>query len=82
METNNDEKPAVAPSDLTDVLGAWLPIKTVPKDYNNPVDLWHVSGFRIADARWSQKRSQWVNQSGDYEDIDVTHWMPLPEAPN
>jgi hypothetical protein len=60
----------------------WQLIEAVPKDYNNPVDLWHVAGFRIADARWVTKHQQWYTHTANYEDKDVTHWMSPPEAPN
>lgn len=29
----------------------WRPIETAPRD-GRPIDLWHGSGYRVADAQW------------------------------
>lgn len=73
-------------------MGEWQPIETAPKD-GTRIDIWDPShgGQRIADAYWygGQKRGGWHAPNQDYDGMDglyakdgITHWMPLPDAPN
>ena len=55
---------------LPEVLGTVLVVVKTP--YGS-----HVSVL----SRHPQK-GFWQHPDGDVDDIDVTHWMPLPEPPN
>jgi hypothetical protein len=47
----------------------WQPMETVPRD-GTPVDLWHVEGFRIAEAFWCD--GEW---SCCFNDYHFSHWI-------
>ena len=55
----------------------WQPIETAPKD-GVLVDLWHKGGFRVAEVWWDKDDACW---SCSMDDLDFTHWMPLPPPP-
>lgn len=59
----------------------WYPINTVRKDYNYPVDLWYINGYRVADARWIYKQQLWYTPTAEYENSDFTHWRKIPTFP-
>jgi len=82
-------------SDLTDVLGAWMPIETAPKGYpalEEPSE-WFLAygdkyagpkGGRIAVIRrvFGHGFGPWECTGDAYYKADFfSHWMPLPEAP-
>ena len=73
----------------------WRPIETAPKD-GTVVDLWAVEngvGERWTDCRWAEQFNAYAGQRAnrkyiwawwhsDYTvDGNITHWMPLPDAP-
>ena len=73
-----DETPTGAASALSAGLGAWMPIATAPKDGSdilayNPATRKHVVVF------W--KRDAWIFPELVFSS-SITHWMPLPDAPN
>ena len=66
-------------------MSEWQPIATAPRD-GSAVDLWHVNGYRVADARWQKGASGvggWDWGDGLYAlgDQQFTHWMPVPAPP-
>lgn len=65
----------------------WQPIETAPKDGTivlvfSPTDGTHSATFEVY---WSKKcwNVAWndCGRDGDVEIYNVTHWMPLPPAP-
>jgi len=74
----------------------WLNINSAPRD-GTIVDLWAVNGGRRVDCRWqvpdSQRARDWPKDKadwcyyhgewGEWVELgeDVSHWMPLPPAP-
>lgn len=52
----------------------WQPIETAPKD-NTRILLW--DGQIASTGSWYH--DEWAGD--DYEAIDATHWMPLPDPP-
>ncbi len=66
---------------------AWRPIETAPKD-GTRIDLWVVekNGYRAVDVEWVAGTLDidgfWQDLEGFiYDKRDVTHWKPLPHAP-
>lgn len=75
--------PAEAP---TIAANGWLPIETAPKD-GTPI-LAIKKGFRPEVARWLEGQWMTANNEVNYSDgktcyfeWDLTHWQPLPAAP-
>ena len=71
---------------------AWMPIETAPKDFVTEFDGWN--GERVPNVSWAhpeystkghyawcvseyESHNGWVNR----EVTKLTHWMPLPAAP-
>jgi hypothetical protein len=65
--------------EVVDRIPQWRPIETAPKD-----EYILVSG---TDEKWKRNPSafvaKWCGHTGSWGStvVDVTHWMPLPEAP-
>ena len=59
-------------------LGAWQPIETAPKGI--PILLRSKRG-RVADGLWIIANSNCGGWAWAYVNIEPTHWMPLPAAP-
>lgn len=59
----------------------WQPIETAPKD-GTEIDVWNASAeCRVVNASWSD--GMWIaDDAPSSDEDDVTHWMPLPKAPN
>lgn len=59
----------------------WRAVKTAPKDGNVFLAYW---GKCITLAMWNEQVSNWQEAfDGDFDNGDeLTHWMPLPEAPD
>jgi hypothetical protein len=61
----------------------WLPIETAPRD-GTRIDIFTVHGDRIPDCYYDKEDDLW-RWKNDYHmpraEEEVTHWMPLPEAP-
>ena len=56
----------------------WIPVKVrLPMPYENPVLVYDNSGVGMA---WYSSTMGWVYRTG-LGCVDITHWMPLPEAP-
>ena len=74
-------------------MSEWRPIHTAPKD-GTRVDLWCVNhlhyakkGERRCNVDWGtvtdwmgRERQDWRHGHG--EDLQPTHWMPIPLPPN
>ena len=72
---------------------SWQPIETAPKD-GRKVDLWCINhlhyakaGQRVCNVDWGTVTDWMGNERDDWrhghgEDLEPTHWMPLPEAPD
>lgn len=65
----------------------WQKIETALKD-GTEVDVWihdrkWGSGYRCADAWYDVNRNAWFHRGeyGDCEEINPTHWMPIPHPP-
>jgi hypothetical protein len=56
---------------------SWKPISTAPRD-GTPIDVWHKTAGRITETWWDSDDQVWTCM---FEDTDLTHWMPIPEAP-
>lgn len=86
------QQPAAPVSGVTVRESGWQPISTAPKD-GTFVDLWCLNllhhakkGFRKTNVSWGtvtdwygSAREDWRHGHG--EDIQPTHWMPIPEPP-
>jgi len=48
--------------------------------YSDPVLVWDEMDGRALVAGYDGRKKEWTADSGDTLH-DVTHWMPLPEAP-
>jgi len=63
-------------------MNEWRPISTAPRDETEILVWW---SDRVAIASWNLECQNWQEYpDGDFEDIageEVTHWMPLPDAP-
>lgn len=60
----------------------WQPIETAPDvDVLSPVLVYSEGGnYDVAYVGWHEENKPvWFN--GDVALIEVTHWMPLPDAP-
>ena len=56
----------------------WIPVEErLPKPEENPVLVYDYSGVGVS---WHSKAMGWLYKSG-LPCVEVTHWMPLPEAP-
>jgi hypothetical protein len=64
-------------------MSEWQPIETAPKDgtwlllFGNPHG-WHM---RYAIGNWFEGHGPWCGLEAEYLG-DITHWMPLPTAPD
>lgn len=59
----------------------WQPIETAPKDREWILVCQSKNGI-IRTARWCETWEHWETGSGAMSYIaSVTHWMPLPPAP-
>jgi hypothetical protein len=72
----------------------WQPIETAPKD-GSEFQAWSLCDGWIPRATWTASDSDWAKgkvfcvwEQVDYDGIEgwgggheLTHWMPLPEAP-
>lgn len=60
---------------------AWMDIETAPKD-GAVIDVWNSwHGCRVENVCWID--DMWLAQDAPTPDVnDITHWMPLPAAPN
>jgi len=62
----------------------WLPIETAPKD-GTEIDVW--AGERVTNAHFRNGEwREWSQGEFGYSDWrrireQVTHWMPIPQAP-
>ena len=67
--------------------GEWQSIDTIPDDvrYDDVVLLFKPDERRSGASRfigyWDDQASGWTPVYGSYVVENVTHWMPLPEAP-
>ena len=59
----------------------WQPIETAPKDGSEML-VWEMFGGWFV-AKWSLKRKIWVSvwSCMEFDEIEPTHWMPLPDQP-
>lgn len=57
----------------------WRPIETAPKDGTH-ILTYREAGFIAVAAFFPHGRSEWCCTDGCHL-LNVTHWMPLPEAP-
>lgn len=71
-----------------EVMSAWRPIETAPKD-DKPVDLWvkwwvprtdTFTGKRVPNCAWTGGVG-WASPVGMPQGVHITHWMPIPEPP-
>jgi len=68
----------------------WRPIESAPKDGTRILGYGVIgleSGNGIGTVKWESWASNWVcdpNEASEYgpERCVLTHWMPLPDAPN
>lgn len=67
-----------AMADFIERVQDWIPVEErLPKPEENPVLVHDYSGVSVA---WHSRAMGWVYKTG-LACVDVTHWMPLPEAP-
>ena len=56
----------------------WYPIKDVPPETWEKMDLWHKEGYRIAEVTWTPG---WILGVLGYHSSDFTHWSPILAPP-
>lgn len=61
----------------------WQPIETAPKDGSVVLvyDADLAKLYRVQTAFWNDHLSNWQVCDDDSDDVDPTHWMPLPKPP-
>ena len=91
-----DDQPSAADrkSELTDLLGAWQPIETAPRETELLVGRWVNGDWRICQSglyfddgnEREGEPAYWYwycdwDSGGVTDDEGPTHWMPLPPPP-
>lgn len=63
-------------------MSEWQPIETAPKDGTVLLGYENKAGVEMFTFRWCEHRG-WISEIpwGDWDRVDPTHWMPLPEPP-
>ncbi len=72
-------------SDLTVKLGAWISVKDkLPEEDGTLCVVFDPDNETISvwGARWNKEYGNFESMGGWFEADEVTHWMPLPKAPN
>lgn len=61
----------------------WMPIESAPRDGTWFLAYWPVKTFedRIQTTQWLHHDYRFVDASDFLDDIQPTHWMPLPPPP-
>ena len=61
----------------------WIPVEEeLPKENGKTgqsISVWATNGLMSCEMRYNFDTKKWTDMWGD--PFDVTHWMPLPEAP-
>ncbi len=62
-------------------MSEWQPIETAPKDGTKILVWWRVSKVYglVAWGEYNDGSGEWQDEAGDVS--GMTHWMPLPKAP-
>ena len=58
----------------------WQPIETAPRD-GSEILLWDKEFEACAVGYFFEPFAQWVAFPGCTEEVNPTHWMPLPQPP-
>lgn len=66
-------------------MSQWQPVESAPKDGTLILAFLPESALmKIVFARWDDEFACWYDDKGESAfpiDVEVTHWMPLPEPP-
>ncbi len=73
-----------AASGLSDVLGAWRPIETAPKDSSEVLLYCENTTVKTTGGYWSDhpKCRCWIAGGYMQKVFPPEWWMPIPDAPN
>lgn len=73
----------VAAANWADSHPHWIPVEEeLPKENGKTgqsISVWATNGLMSCEMRYNFDTKKWTDMWGD--PFDVTHWMPLPEAP-
>lgn len=74
-------QPQNAPQNIPEIIPGWIPVSERMPDDEQEVIVQTHSGWRYVSFYDAHSRLFFDSLDGDIEHILVTHWMPLPAAP-